>query len=94
MSLQRDAERGQMAEDVLRNPVYADAYGQIEQEIYKRWREAEKPEDREHLHRLTKALSALRVTLESTMRSGKIAAKELQRQASVADRIGSALRRR
>ena len=94
MSLQREAERGQLADDVLNNPVYVEAYGAIEQEIYKRWREAGKPEDREHLHLLMKALSALRVTLESTMRSGKVAQRELQRRASLPERIGAALRPR
>lgn len=93
MSLEQDVERGRQAEAVLANPVYADAYLQIEQEVTRKWRESRDKEEREQLHQLLRMLDKARTVMESTMRSGKVAAKELERRQSLSERLTGRLRR-
>jgi hypothetical protein len=93
VSLENEALRGQMAASVLDNPVYAESYTLIEQEITRLWRESRDADEREQLHQLLRMLDKARNVLESTMRSGKVAAKELQRQRSLPERIGLRPRR-
>lgn len=88
MSHEKDAERGRQAQAVLDNPIYAESYGLIEQELMNKWRDSRDRDEREELHRLLKALVKARSVLESTMRSGKVAAAELERKRTWADRIG------
>lgn len=88
MSDEQDMQRGRLAEDVLNNEVYADAHDQIEQEIYRKWQDSRSPDDREQLHRLLMALRLVKSSLESTMRSGKLAAAELERKRTLSERIG------
>lgn len=92
MTDEQDVARGRKAEEVLGNEVYSDAYTVIEQEIHRKWQESRSPEDREHLHRLLMALGLVKSSLESTMRSGKLAAKELDRKRTLSERLGQRLR--
>ena len=93
MSNELDAERGRLAQEVMDNPVYADAYAQIEQEILTKWRESRDKDEREQLHQLLLMLAKVQKTLEAVMRSGKLSSAELIRRASLPERIGRALRR-
>lgn len=88
MSLETDAERGRLAEAVLQNRVYVESYALIEQGIYGKWAESRDKEEREQLHKLLQMLSKARALLETTMRSGKVAADELSRRRTLAERIG------
>ena len=88
MSLEREAERGRQAQAVIDNPVYAESYGLIEQEITRKWRDSRDASEREELHRLLKMLDKARTVLESTMRSGRVAEAEIQRKRSLAERVG------
>lgn len=92
MTDEADVNRGRLAEDVLANEAYTDSHNQIEQEIYRKWQESRNPDDREQLHRLLMALRLVKSALESTMRSGKLAAAELERKRTAAEKIGRALR--
>lgn len=87
MSLLKDAERGQLAQAVLDNPVYAEAYGLLEKGITDRWRDSRDAADREELHRQLMALMLLKSQIESVMRSGKVAVAELGRKQSRAERM-------
>lgn len=88
MSDERDADRGRMAQDVLDNPVYAESYALIEKELTYKWLESRDAHEREHLHRLAMALKLVKSSIETTMRNGKVSAKELERKRSLVDRIG------
>ena len=88
MSLQNEALRGDLARQVLENEVYAEAYGLIEQEITKAWRESKNPAEREELHRALRSLSKVQRVLEATMDSGKVALKSLELERSKLQRIG------
>lgn len=88
MSLERDADRGRMAQDVLDNPVYAESYALVEKELTNKWLESRDAHEREYLHRLAMALKACRTVIEATMRNGKVAAKELERKRSLPERLG------
>ena len=88
MSLTKDVERGQQAESVLQNPIYCEAYSLIEQGILKKWQESGDAMEREELHKLQKLLGKVRSLMESTMRSGKVAAKELERKRKLSERLG------
>jgi DNA-binding MurR/RpiR family transcriptional regulator len=87
MTDEQEAIRGRLAQDVLENPVYAESYGAIEQEIMAKWRDSRDPVEREELHRLLKMLAKARNVLESTMRTGQLAAAELERKRTLADRL-------
>ncbi len=88
MSLENDAERGRLADAVLQNRVYVESYVLIEQGIYAKWAESRDKEEREQLHKLLQMLSKARTLLETTMRSGKVAAEELNRRRTLAERVG------
>lgn len=88
MNHELEAQRGQLAEQVLKNPVYADAYGLIEKELVRLWRDSRDRDEREQLHQLQRMLGKVQTVLESTMRSGQVAASELQRKRTLAQRIG------
>ena len=94
MSLHDEAQRGAQAADVLANPAYSEAYGLIEQEIINKWRESTDQETRERLHLSLKLLAMLHKALDSTMKSGQVAARELEIQQSRLERIGAAFKRR
>lgn len=85
----REAERGRLASEVLANPVYTEAYGLIEQGIINRWRDSKDKDEREQLHKLLGLLAQVRRVMEATMRSGEVAKKELERKASLRERIGA-----
>lgn len=93
MSDALEAQRGQLAEQVLRNAVYVDAYGLIESELTRLWRESRDRDEREQLHQLLKMLTKVQTVLESTMRTGQVATAELQRKQTLAQKIGSRLQR-
>lgn len=93
-SHERDKERGRLAQEVLDNPIYAEAYTAIENEVIRQWREARNPQDREQLHQLLLMHERARTALESVMRTGLVAEAELSRKLSRAEQIGQTLNAR
>lgn len=87
MSLEQDALRGKQAQEVIENPLYADAYVQVEDAITAAWKASRDPLEREQLHTMLGLLTKTRNVLESAMRSGEVAAKELQRKRSLVERL-------
>ena len=83
-----EAERGRQAQAVLDNPVYAEGYAQIEQELMHKWRDSRDAHEREQLHRLLMALTLIRSRLEATMRTGKVALDKITQRQTLAERIG------
>jgi hypothetical protein len=92
MSVDDDIKRGRLAEAVLTNSVYTEAYSLIEQGILTKWRESTDKDEREELHKLLKLLDKVKALTESAMRSGQVAAKELERKRSLSERVGMRLR--
>ena len=88
MSLAQDAERGRQAQEVLGNAVYVESYDLIQKEIFNAWQASRDQTEREQLHQLLRMLDKARTVLESTMRSGQIAADQLQQKRSLAERVG------
>lgn len=91
MSLEQDVERGRMADEVLKNDVYAESYALIEQELVRLWRDSRDKNEREDIHKLLRMLEKARNVLESTMRSGKLAADQLRQRQSLLQRVGTRL---
>jgi ribosome-binding ATPase YchF (GTP1/OBG family) len=87
MSLQNEAQRGELAKQVIENEVYAEAYTLLEQEITRAWRDSRDAAEREELHRALRSLVKVQKVLESTMNSGKVAAATLQAEKTRAQRI-------
>lgn len=85
-------ERGQLAADVLANPVYVEAYDLIEKGIYSQWRDSKDSNEREQLHKLHGLLGKARKLLETTMEQGKFEAASIERKAGAMARIGRAFR--
>ena len=92
MSLQNEAQRGELARQVIENEVYAEAYTLLEQEITRAWRDSRDAAEREELHRALRSLVKVQKVLESTMNSGKVAAASLQAEKSRAQRIMDAFK--
>lgn len=88
MSDEQDVERGRLAQEVLKNPVYTDAYEQIEKETIRLWREARSPQDREQLHQFLLMLEKSKRVLESTMQSGELAQHQILQKQSLRQRVG------
>jgi len=91
VSLEQDVERGRRADEVLNNDVYAESYALIEQELVRLWRESRDKNEREDIHKLLRMLEKARNVLESTMRSGKLAADQLRQKQSLLQRVGTRL---
>lgn len=87
MSLEQEAQRGKLAQEVLDNEVYAEAHAAIEAEIIHLWRESRVAEDREQLHQLLGLHVKLKSAIEGVMRSGEIASAELRRKQSKAEQM-------
>lgn len=94
MSLEAELQRGKLAQEVLDNPIYAEAHAVIEQEIIAQWREARNTHDREQLHQLLLMHAKAKTAIEAVMRSGQIAEAELSRKLSRAEQIGNVYARR
>lgn len=71
--------RANRAKEVLENETYIEAFALIEQELTEQWKSspARDAEGREKLWLMQRLLAKLKVTLESTMDSGKLAVAEL-----------------
>jgi hypothetical protein len=89
----KDAERGRMAQQVLENAVYAESYGLIESELTRVWRESRDPAEREQIHMLLRMLDKVKNVMESTMRRGEIAAAEIRRKQTLAERAAGVFKR-
>jgi len=87
VSLEQEARRGQLAQEVIDNPVYTDAHEAVESEIVRLWKDSRDPKDREQLHALLGLHTKIKTAMESVMRSGEIASAELRRKQTVMERI-------
>lgn len=87
MSDQYEIERGRMAQEVLENPVYIEAFDLVEKEIIQTWRDARNPKDREQLHQLLLLLPKSKAVLEQAVRSGQLAKNSLVQKQTLAARI-------
>jgi hypothetical protein len=94
LSATEELERGQLAADVLSNRVYAESMAQIEQEITDKWRNEADPRNREWLWTLMQAHRKLQAVLKDTMLTGQMQSKQIERDRSRLERIGSAFTRR
>lgn len=90
MSLEAEALRGKQAQEVIDNPIYAEAWTALEQGIIEQWRAARNPADREQLHQLLLMHEQARTALESVMRTGELARAELARKLSRAEQMAGA----
>lgn len=88
MSLETEAQRGQLAKSVLDNPVYQDAYKKIEEALTRTWRDSRDKDEREELHRLLRSMEKVQALISGTMRSGEIAAGKIRQRQSLRQRAG------
>lgn len=91
MSDEYEIERARLAQDVLANPVYLEAFDLVEKEIIQTWRDARNPKDREQLHQLLLLLPKSRAVLEQAVRTGQLAKASLVQKQTLAARIGQRL---
>lgn len=93
MSQDTDIERGRLAQEVLNNPAFADAFDKIDKEIVSKWRDARDKDEREHLHRLLLCLQQLKGALSSAVITGQVASQQLEQRLSAMERLGKTVRR-
>lgn len=87
MTPEQEVLRGQLAADVLDNPVYQDAYRLTETALIARWRDSKDAAEREDCHKLVRLLDKIKRCMEATMRNGEVEAKEILRKRSLAERM-------
>ncbi|OGT56291.1 MAG: hypothetical protein A3E01_06995 [Gammaproteobacteria bacterium RIFCSPHIGHO2_12_FULL_63_22] len=85
-----EAQRGQMAQSVLDNAVYADSYALIEGGLTRAWRDSRDPSEREEIHQKLLMLDKVKNLLESVMRTGQLAEDKIRQQKSQAERMADA----
>lgn len=80
--------RANRAKEVLENETYIEAFALIEQELTEQWKSspARDQDGREKLWLMQRLLAKLKVTLESTMDSGKLAVAELTHKQTLIER--------
>ena len=80
--------RANRAKEVLENETYIEAFALIEQELTEQWKSspARDQDGREKLWLMQRLLAKLKVTLESTMDSGKLAVAELTHKQTLMER--------
>lgn len=88
MSDFEESQRGQLAQQVLENPVYLASYGQLTDEITRKWKDSRDKDEREQLHSLLLIVEKARNVLETTMRRGELAEAELTRKRTLMERAG------
>ena len=88
MTLEQAIYHANRAKEVIENEAYIDAFEQIRKEIEEQWKSspARDVEGRERLWLMQSLLNKLRLTLESTMDSGKLATADLRHKQTLAER--------
>jgi hypothetical protein len=89
-----ELERGRLAQEVLENRVYVESMAQIETEITERWQVESDPKAREWLWTLTQAHKRLQAVLRDTMLTGQLRSKQIERDQTRLERLGSVFTRR
>lgn len=93
MSAENDIDRGRLAQEVLNNPAFADAFDKIDKEIVSKWRDAKDKDDREHLHRCLMCLQLVKGALSSAVITGQVAQQMLEQKLTWAEKAGKTVRR-
>lgn len=92
--LQTDERRGLEAQQVLSTPIYVEAWEIIKSRIVEQLENADLPADRrQRLNDLLVAHRKARQYMEQVVVTGKMASDEIDRQASLAQRLGEKMRR-
>ncbi len=89
MTDEEEVRRGELAQQVLENEVYAESFGMIEQEVFKKWQGSRDKDEREQLHQFLLSLRKSREVLEQAMRTGKVALDKLKRERGLIGRLRS-----
>ena len=75
-----ELDNGRLADEIISNPVYQEAYELIEQEIFSQWKLSKDKAERECLHQTSQLLHRLKVSLNQTMLNGKVELKVWQKK--------------
>lgn len=88
MNLELDERRGMEAQSVLQNGIYKEAYTVIRDNIVVQLSLADTPDDRrKRLNDLLVALGKVEGYMRQVMTTGTMAAMEMERKRSLADRV-------
>jgi hypothetical protein len=94
MTLNQRIYDADQAKLVLENEAFQRAFEDIKQELTEQWKTspARDQDGRERLWVMLKLLEKVQITLQASLDSGKLAAKELEHQQSMLDRAKSWIR--
>lgn len=81
-------DRGRLAQAVLENEVFQEAFDTIRRDIYTQWQASDNPQDREALHLSNKLMDRLQSVFKQAVANGDIELKILDRKQTLAERIG------
>lgn len=91
MTLSERIYNADQAKLVLENAAFQQSFEDIKQELIEQWKTspARDPEGREKLFLMLKMLEKVQLCLQASLDSGKLAAKELEYQESLAKKAKS-----
>ena len=93
MEIEQRIYQGDRAREVLENEAFQAAFTDIENEVMQQWRNspARDQEAREKLWLMMSLLGKLKVTLQTTMETGKLAKLDLEHKRSLLARAKDAI---
>lgn len=88
MSPEEEIHRASRAQEIIQNEIYIEAFSMIEQELTDQWKQSpvRDAEGREKLWLMLRLLGKVKLALEYTMDSGKLAKAELNHRQTVVER--------
>jgi hypothetical protein len=91
MTLNERIYNADQAKLVLENEAFQRAFDDIKQELTEQWKTspARDQDGRERLWMMLAMLNKVQITLQASLDSGKLAAKELEYQKSLSERVKS-----
>lgn len=93
MEIEQRIYQGDRAKEVLDNEAFQNAFTDIENEVMQQWKNspARDQEGREKLWLMISLLGKLKVTLQTTMETGKLAKLDLEHKRSLLARAKDAI---
>lgn len=93
MTPEEEQRRGSLARQVLGSPIYQEAYTVIRDRVVQQLSHAElAPDKRARLNDLLVALSSVHKYMENVLDGGKMAAEQIERDRTFAERVKDKIR--
>jgi hypothetical protein len=87
MTLEKQMYDGDLANQVLENPIFQQVFSDIETELVGEWKSSKSVAERESLHLDLRTLGKIKQRLVTTLETGKLARREVERKRSLLEKL-------